>query len=371
MVRDSYVQTPKYTYHDDAYWPDGSVRWKWTWSRSHRTHRSWRGNLVHSNGVLPTPYRAYSYKNLVHSCDLVSNDGLRKLHGPVGDTLLERFHLEGKPWDVYFPNRLENGAMQRAMDSARSANSVPNLGQTFGELPETLDFIYSNAVTVLKAYREVRARKFGAAVATLGLSRETLRTLPKKVSSAWLSLQLGWKPLLNDIYEISQLSSSDFRPKGFYTVRDIKKENTFITFDFSPREGSHTKGCEIGISYSVVNPWWANLNALGLLNPIAVAWELVPLSFVVDWFLPIGQVFQAASQDIGLEFHHGYKTRFSNGSFTYWRPIDGFSGEHPKYSVTVSGMDRTPLYDFPIPKLAIPPVLNPSKAFTLLALMNR
>lgn len=31
------------------------------------------------------------------------------------------------------------------------------------------------------------------------------------------------------------------------------------------------------------------VGALGLNNPIGVAWELIPFSFVCDWFLPIGQ----------------------------------------------------------------------------------
>lgn len=34
---------------------------------------------------------------------------------------------------------------------------------------------------------------------------------------------------------------------------------------------------------------------LGLLNPEIVAWELLPFSFVADWFIPIGSYLEARS----------------------------------------------------------------------------
>jgi hypothetical protein len=50
------------------------------------------------------------------------------------------------------------------------------------------------------------------------------------------------------------------------------------------------------------------LNSLGLLNPLQVAWELVPFSFVVDWILPIGSFLEAATGTIGTTFDSGYTT---------------------------------------------------------------
>jgi hypothetical protein len=35
---------------------------------------------------------------------------------------------------------------------------------------------------------------------------------------------------------------------------------------------------------------------LGLLDPELVAWELVPFSFVADWFIPIGQWMEARAK---------------------------------------------------------------------------
>jgi hypothetical protein len=46
---------------------------------------------------------------------------------------------------------------------------------------------------------------------------------------------------------------------------------------------------------------------LGLTSPISLGWELIPFSFVIDWFLPIGAALNAASAFDGLTFHSGYK----------------------------------------------------------------
>jgi hypothetical protein len=40
----------------------------------------------------------------------------------------------------------------------------------------------------------------------------------------------------------------------------------------------------------------------GLVNPFEVAWEIVPFSFVADWFLPIGRYLSAL--DVPLRFEH-------------------------------------------------------------------
>jgi hypothetical protein len=48
-----------------------------------------------------------------------------------------------------------------------------------------------------------------------------------------------------------------------------------------------------------------NLNSwgsFGLLNPAAVAWELLPFSFVVDWFLPVGRYLEGL--DVPMRFDH-------------------------------------------------------------------
>jgi hypothetical protein len=54
-----------------------------------------------------------------------------------------------------------------------------------------------------------------------------------------------------------------------------------------------------------------NVSALGLTNPALVGWELVPFSFVVDWFTPIGSWLES------LTAFEGYNVVAKSLSYTY------------------------------------------------------
>ena len=41
-------------------------------------------------------------------------------------------------------------------------------------------------------------------------------------------------------------------------------------------------------------------SALGLSSPLTNAWEIVPFSFVIDWFIPIGETFLAVENRLGM-----------------------------------------------------------------------
>jgi len=40
---------------------------------------------------------------------------------------------------------------------------------------------------------------------------------------------------------------------------------------------------------------------LGITNPLLIGWELVPFSFVVDWFLPVGNWLESVDAMLGYE----------------------------------------------------------------------
>jgi hypothetical protein len=70
------------------------------------------------------------------------------------------------------------------------------------------------------------------------------------------------------------------------------------------------------------------LNQLGLLNPASLVWELVPWSFVVDWFCPIGPVLNAMTAPAGLTFVTGTLSCkvTQKGSYeTHWTVWDEYA----------------------------------------------
>jgi hypothetical protein len=66
----------------------------------------------------------------------------------------------------------------------------------------------------------------------------------------------------------------------------------------------------MGAVVSVSNPNLAIANQMGFVNPLSVAWEAVPFSFVVDWFSNVGQCLSAMTDFVGFNIERSYTTVF-------------------------------------------------------------
>jgi hypothetical protein len=64
----------------------------------------------------------------------------------------------------------------------------------------------------------------------------------------------------------------------------------------------------VRLDYSLSNPVLANLSQMGITNPVELAWEELPYSFVADWFLPIGDYLGNLDATLGWDFIGGTKS---------------------------------------------------------------
>lgn len=71
--------------------------------------------------------------------------------------------------------------------------------------------------------------------------------------------------------------------------------------------------CNGTIEYSVASNIVNFAANTGIINPLAVAWEVIPYSFVVDWFLPVGNFLNSLDFDTGLEFSRGWLSFHGQG----------------------------------------------------------
>jgi hypothetical protein len=120
----------------------------------------------------------------------------------------------------------------------------------------------------------------------------------------------------------------------------------------------------ISVMYAVSSPVANDLKKLGITNPALLAWELLPYSFVVDWFLPIGNYISSLDATLGLEFKFGYMTTYTKYVSTTilssnYGPKNGYkrtieTGYQYNESVNVN---RVPLTGFPAAPL--PSFKNP------------
>jgi hypothetical protein len=183
-----------------------------------------------------------------------------------------------------------------------------NLGVALGELQSTANLVGTTAGRIGRAYKSVKRGNFRGALNHLGQAATGRNsTLPK----SWLEMQYAWKPLLSDVHgafqELVFADTAKFRvtARGKWSAKD---EGSYV---YSSSYGSkrityqRESGVRVRLDYVPGNTFFSTLSRVGLTNPAEIAWELVPFSFVVDWFSPIGDFLSSLDAAFGWTFMSG------------------------------------------------------------------
>lgn len=209
-------------------------------------------------------------------------------------------------------------------------------------------------------------------------------TLANSLAKNWLELQYGWKPLLQDVEGAAKsLAYLNAGTLMVQTVRSTKSKTTTESGNLTVvgyPAGSWTcitkTEIRFGMRFKVGEPLDAFLAQIGFNNPISLAWEIIPYSFVVDWFLPIGEYLTGLKHWEGMHFVDGWETRFTRQTavydMSYFREtatdVDIRNGNYSRDAVK---LDRLVLTDFP--SMNLPSFKNPisvTHAFNALALLR-
>lgn len=274
------------------------------------------------------------------------------------------------------PTKTISEARAKAIDQVR--NNDWSAGQSLAEMRETIAGV-ANLVNGLLNMLRVRgippALKFGG--------RRVDQA--KAAASGYLTIQYGIMPVINDIYQLLSLLSEGIGSGDFVNVRGIAMDTSYSgpTYGYLSYErtavGTFTRGVEVGLTYRLTNPAAYQLWRYGLTDPLTLAWELVPLSFVVDWFLNVKGFISGLSVIDGLHFSHGYETKFLKNQFVLreqmWPPEGGPS----RYKVLKPGYAETTIHTKSMARYGLlwtpPPLpylqvkLNPSQAVSAIALV--
>lgn len=193
---------------------------------------------------------------------------------------------------------------------------------------------------------------------------------PREAGSLWLEWQYGWKPTAQTIYEcLEQLLSPNAE---WLRVREYASDKRTISGSAAfPGKPGWTRRvridtndrCEMNM---VFGPQSGFLQAMGRytsLNPLSIAYERFPFSFVLDWVVDIGGYLRNVETAIiyGSRFRSGYVTRTiastvdesiggsnqDNGNTTSWIDCSGsqWARRKERYLVTAYPSPRLPSID--------------------------
>ncbi len=216
---------------------------------------------------------------------------------------------------------LSDKLVDRAVTKAllKLKNQQVNLAVAFAERSETAELVTSMIQRITRLHGAYKARR--------PLDWRTVKRLSgipgrrgEAIPNSWLEFQYGIQPTMQDAYgAVSALKSKDLEDgsRYRYTVRGSSKVAYAGGFEFF-NDGYPTikyvksdevkQEAKVRLDYALENPLLHQLASLGILNPALVVWEKVPYSFVVDWFLPIGDYLSCMDAAAGFQFLNGTLT---------------------------------------------------------------
>lgn len=207
-------------------------------------------------------------------------------------------------------SRAQHLAMQRAWARFRdSCYDTASIGTALAESRESADLISSRAKQLGSAFLALKRGRFRQftkllQVRPLKKDRKTRWTRPKDASSIWLEYWMGWAPMVGDIYSASKVLTREFPDVVITEFASAPFRSSINVKDVVYQHYANHAGVA-GVKYQgvvrVTNPNLALAEQLGLTNPAVVAWELVPFSFIVNWFIPVQSMLSSYSFGMGME----------------------------------------------------------------------
>lgn len=209
-------------------------------------------------------------------------------------------------------------------------NQSVNFAQFLMERQQTIALFADSAKRLAKVLLAIKRGDF------VGAGLHLFPTDSKKLANDVLMLQFGIKPLLSDLDGMAKYLAQQPTLYADIISRsrvDVKWQSRSVL----TRHGWHRFKSELDdegfvevvYKYRVkmAMPVLQGMKELGFGNPLALGWELIPFSFVVDWFLPIGAFLNSLDSCEGVQIIHGHKTVFQQRRLTITRNYGGQTAE--------------------------------------------
>jgi hypothetical protein len=266
-------------------------------------------------------------------------------------------HYSSPPEPVHLP-QARNYCIRKLIGKNQLGINA-NLAQDFAQLGQTLRLVGDSSRRIASSLMALRRGNIPLAVKTLfgnqrpryrkgqwyrkgGVSQPvvTQPTASAGIANNWLAMQYGWKPLLQDIHEAFE--SLELLTGAAGAVQTVSESGTHdavseITRPLwaEPSVGSGkeitftTTRCKMKLNFRIANSLKAYMAQTGFTNPVNLAWEIIPFSFVADWFLPIGPFLETLSAWDGLEFLDGSQTLFTRSTTVLTLNVTKLSNINP------------------------------------------
>lgn len=187
-----------------------------------------------------------------------------------------------------------------------TAGNLVNLAQ----MNQAMGMLGNRTLQAAEIFRAIRTKNLRAGLLALrmrdpdGFEKKKRRTNLKQGGDLWLEFQFGWKPIADDIDKSIKILEREFPTERVSSTANYSKAIDKPYGMNYGQEDSQEQGSvhlKVAASARVVptNPNLLLANQLGFVNPALLAWDLIPFSFIVDWFIPVAKYAESYTNDYG------------------------------------------------------------------------
>lgn len=253
--------------------------------------------------------------NLHFSNDLINGTSWRRNFPPSGLDigLVHRFSLLDSllapSWTLDTYTDEQTLALTRAFAQLNDPTAL--LAVTIGEGKKTVTMLSSIARTMFKVARLIKRG--------ISLKRQILsaadKATAKQAASAYLQVRYGLRPLYYEVNgyleAISKWGRDPIRTrfrafeKGSKYEFNVASTTVQLQEAYLDIELQTDKVTQFVVSGGVLcealRYHKTQAEQLGLTSPLSTVWELIPFSFIVDWFVNTSDLFASFEPHVGLE----------------------------------------------------------------------
>lgn len=321
-----------------SYSPTSNTTGKWSYTSVTKTRTKRlnpdRFDHLKANGFVPPLAYNASQSDATLSCGTV------KLTWPDGNkgfnTLTNVDTMYCDPVSqVAFNHAAAAKAVAAATAAANSAlrSQSMSLIEDIAEGRQTYNLVVGSVLNVTRSIKQMKQGRFKQALTSIGASTDDLKS-GKTAAQAWLAWRYGIRPLMfeiegamhlltkklavtNVVRHVSGTGSADVSLKSNGNRVARTGNHAFYGTVYYKSETSATFKSKVGYVYTLKNAAVAAGTSVGLTNLPLVAWELVTLSFVIDWFINVSEVLEQLDAWSASSWLAGYTTTKLTETTTY------------------------------------------------------